>query len=54
MEARSAAATLDIANRGLETAYGEFVVVSDDGDLPLEKASVVDGGHIEGSSQLTV
>jgi hypothetical protein len=47
VEARSGAAALDIANRGLEAAYGEFVVVSDDGDLPLEKASVVDGGHFE-------
>jgi hypothetical protein len=47
VEARSAAAALDIANRGLEAADGEFVVVTDDGDLPLEKASVVDGGHFE-------
>jgi hypothetical protein len=47
VEAQSGAAALDVANRGLTAAYDEFVVVTDDGDLPLEKASVADRGHFE-------
>ena len=41
VEARSTRTALAVARRGLKSAYEEFVVVCEHGDLPLEEASTV-------------